>query len=104
MREEVERLKGKIDEVRKEVNIKSKNRAEGGRSRNGVTQVRLNNVRAKSEKGLEKQGERIKVERGGSKKVKSCLLGPHRIQGYTEQNIPNTQSMFVAENYGQQLL
>ena len=36
MREEVDRSKGKAEEVRKEASVKEKNRAEGSRSGNGT--------------------------------------------------------------------
>ena len=49
MREEVDRLKGKLEEVRKEVRVTPKNKAEGDRSENGTGQVRLNNTIAGSE-------------------------------------------------------
>ena len=49
LREEVDRLKGKVEEVRNEVSVRPKNRAEGGRSKNGIEQVILNNVRSRSE-------------------------------------------------------
>ena len=39
-REEVDRLKGKVEVVRKEICVRPKSRAEGGRSRNGMEQVR----------------------------------------------------------------
>ena len=48
MREEVDRLKGKMEEVVMEVSIRSKNRVEGGRNGNGIEQVRSNNVRVRS--------------------------------------------------------
>ena len=54
-----------------EENRGSKNRAEGGRSGNGIGKVRLNNVRTRSEEGTIKQGEWIKVKEGGIKKVAS---------------------------------
>ena len=57
MREEVDRLKGKVVEVRKKASVMPKNRSEGGRSGNGIEQVRLNNARARSEEGTGKQGE-----------------------------------------------
>ena len=50
MIEEVDRLKGKV-EVRKQVSVRPKNRIEGGRSRNGIEQVGLNNFRVRSEEG-----------------------------------------------------
>ena len=62
LREEVGRLKGKV-EVRKEVSIRPKNRAEGGRSKNGIEQVRLSNVRGRSE---EEPG-------GGSKRMENPI-------------------------------
>ena len=43
-REEVNRLKRKVKVVKNEVSVRLKNRAEGGRTKNG-TKVRLNNVR-----------------------------------------------------------
>ena len=39
----IDRLKRKVEVVRKEVGIRPKNRVEGGRSGNGTEQVRLNN-------------------------------------------------------------
>ena len=36
-------------ELRNEVSVRPKNRAEGGRSKNGIEQVILNNVRSRSE-------------------------------------------------------
>ena len=36
LREEVDRLKGKVEEVRKEVSVRPRNRIEGGRSGNGI--------------------------------------------------------------------
>ena len=47
-------LKGKVEEVRKKVSVRPKNKAEGGRSENGIGQVRLNNVRTRSEEGTGK--------------------------------------------------
>ena len=70
MIEEVDRLKGKV-EVRKQVSVRPKNRIEGGRSRNGIEQVGLNNFRVRSEEGTGKQGEWIKVKGGRSKRVQS---------------------------------
>ena len=43
-REEVNRLKRKVKVVKNEVSVRLKNRAEGGRTKNG-NKVRLNNVR-----------------------------------------------------------
>ena len=43
MREEVDRLKGKIEEVRKEASVRPKNRTKGG-SGNSMEQVSLNNA------------------------------------------------------------
>ena len=54
MREEVNRLKGKMEEVRKEISVRPKNIVEGGRSRKGIEQIRLNNVRNKSKGGTGK--------------------------------------------------
>ena len=45
LREEVDRLKGKVEEVRNEVSVGPKNRAERGRSKNGIEQIILSNVR-----------------------------------------------------------
>ena len=67
LREEVNRLKWKIEVVRNEVSFRPKNRAKGGRSRNGIEKVRLNNVRDKTEEGTSIQCEWIKVKRGRSK-------------------------------------
>ena len=55
LREFIDRLKGKAEEVRKEISVRPRNRAEGGRSGNGIDQIRLNNVRVRSEKGTGKQ-------------------------------------------------
>ena len=44
LREEVDRLKGKV-EVRKEISVRPKSRAERGRTKNGIEQDRLSNVR-----------------------------------------------------------
>ena len=71
LKEEVDRLKGKVEEVRKEVSIRQKNRTEEGRSRNRIVQVRLNNDRVRSEDGRRMQGEWTKVKEGRSKKVAS---------------------------------
>ena len=68
MREEVDSLKEKLEEVRKEVSVRPKNRDEGGRSGNGREHVRLNTVRTKSEGGTGNQGEWI-IVKGGSKKI-----------------------------------
>ena len=54
MREEVNRLNGKVEELRKKVSVRPKNRIEEGRSENEIEQVRLNNVRSKSEEGTGK--------------------------------------------------
>ena len=51
LREEVDRLKEKVEEVRKEVSVRPKNRGVGCTSENGIGQARLNNVRARSEQG-----------------------------------------------------
>ena len=67
MKEEVDRLKEKIEEVGNYVCVRPKNRVEGGRTRNGLEQDRLNNIRA-SEEGLGKEGELIKVKEEGSKR------------------------------------
>ena len=61
LREEVDKIKVKVEEVRKQVSVKSKNRTEGGRSWNRLEQVIFNNVRARTEEGPGKQGEWIKV-------------------------------------------
>ena len=61
--------KEKVEEVKKEVSGRPENRAEGGRSGNGIEQVRVNNFRARNEEGTGKQGEWIKVKGGRSKKV-----------------------------------
>ena len=62
-------VKGESRRSTKEVSVKLKNRVEGGKSGNGIEQVRLNNVRVRSEKGTGKQGEWIKVKGGRSKKI-----------------------------------
>ena len=69
MREEVDKLKGKVKEVRNEVSVTPKNKVEGGRSKNGIEQVRLSNVRGRSEEGPGRQEEWAKVRGGGSKRV-----------------------------------
>ena len=58
LREEVDWLKGKV-EVQKEVSVKSKNR-DGGRSKNGIEQVRLSNVRDRVKWGQEGRGNGLK--------------------------------------------
>ena len=68
LREEVCRLNGKLEGVRKEVSVRPKNRAERGRSGNEIEQVRLNNVRCRSEERTGKQGEWIEVKGGRNKK------------------------------------
>ena len=60
LKKEVDTLKGKI----KEVIVSPKNSAEEGRSRNGIEQIRLNNIRARREEGPGKHGEWINVKRG----------------------------------------
>ena len=65
MREEVDRLNGKVEKVRKQVSV------EGGRSGNGIEQVGLNNDRVRSEEGTGKQHKWIKVKGLRSKKVAS---------------------------------
>ena len=67
LREEVDNLKGKVEEIRKEVSVRPKNRVEGGRRGNGTKQIILNNTRTKSEERTGKQGEWIMVK-GGSRK------------------------------------
>ena len=58
LREEVNRLRGKVKEIRKEVSIRLKIRAEGGRNGNRIGQIRLNNyARTRSEEGTGKQCE-----------------------------------------------
>ena len=42
--------------MRKE-NVRPKSRIEGGRSKNGIEQVKLSNVRGRSEEGPGRQGE-----------------------------------------------
>ena len=69
MREKVDRLKWKVEEVKMEIGVGPK--AEEVRSGNGIEQVRLNNVRASSEEGTGKQGEWIKVKGRGGKKIDS---------------------------------
>ena len=64
LREELDRLKGKVEEVRKEVNVRSKNRVEGGRSGNETEHVRLD----KSKEGAGKQDEWIQVKGENRKK------------------------------------
>ena len=65
----IDRLNGKEEEVRKEVSVRPKNRAEGGISWNGIERVILNNVRARIEEGIGNQGEWIKVKEERSKKI-----------------------------------
>ena len=43
-----------MEEVRKEISVRPKNIVEGGRSRKGIEQIRLNNVRNKSKGGTGK--------------------------------------------------
>ena len=52
MREDVDRLKRKVEVVRKEIIVRAKNRAGGDSSGNEMEQVRLNNVIARSEEGI----------------------------------------------------
>ena len=40
-------LKGELEKVRNEVSVKPNNRAEGSRSKNGIEQVRLRNVKGR---------------------------------------------------------
>ena len=42
LREEVDRLKGKVEEARKDISVRPKNRADGVRNRSRIEQVRLN--------------------------------------------------------------
>ena len=69
--EGVDILKGKVEEVKKEVIVRPKTRVEGSRSRNRIEQVGLNNDRVRSEEGRMKKGEWTKVKGGKSKKVES---------------------------------
>ena len=71
MREDVDRLKGKVGEVRKQVSVRPKNRVEGGKNRNGVEQDILNNFKIKNKEGTGKQNEWIKVKGGSRKKVEN---------------------------------
>ena len=71
MREDVDRLKGKVGEVRKQVSVRPKNRVEGGKNRNGVEQDILNNFKIKNKEGTGKQNEWIKVQGGSRKKVEN---------------------------------
>ena len=64
-------IKGKVEEVKKEVIVRPKTRVEGSRSRNRIEQVGLNNDRVRSEEGRMKKGEWTKVKGGKSKKVES---------------------------------
>ena len=68
LRDEVDRLKGKLEKVRKRkgISFMPKNRVEGGRSEFGIGQVILDNVRAKSKEGTGKQCEWIMVKGGRS--------------------------------------
>ena len=68
MRDQVDRLKGKVEKVRKEVSVRSKNRVKGGRSGNGVKHDRLNNVKTKNKEGTGNRSEWIKIK-GGSRKM-----------------------------------
>ena len=69
MKEEVDRLKEKIEVVRKEVSVRPKNRVKWDRNGNGIEQIKLNNIRVRSDEGTGKQGEWIKVKGGRSKKI-----------------------------------
>ena len=60
-------LQRKVQE--KKASVRPKNRVEGASSRNGKEQIRLKEVRARSEKGPKKQSEWIKVNGGENKKV-----------------------------------
>ena len=71
LREEVDRLKGKVEEVRIEISVRPKNKAEEVEVGFLIGQIRLNNVRTRSEEGTGKQCEWIKVKAGRSKKVVS---------------------------------
>ena len=67
MREEIDKLKGKVEEVVKEFSVRPKNMVEEGRSGNGIEWIRLIMLEL-SEEGKRK-GEWIKVKERGSKKV-----------------------------------
>ena len=71
LRKEVDRLKGKVEEVRKEVDVRPKIRIELCSSRNRIEQVGLINDRVRSEDGREMQGEWTKVKGRRSKKFLS---------------------------------
>ena len=60
-------------ELRNEVSVRPKNRAEGGRSKNGIEQVTLNNVRGRSEEGPGRQEEWVIVRGGVSKRVENPI-------------------------------
>ena len=62
MRNVIERLKGKVVEVRKVVSFRPKDRNEGGRRGNRIEQVRLNNLAVRSEERKGKQCEWITVK------------------------------------------
>ena len=54
LRDEVDRWKGKVEEIKEEVRVRPENRVEGGKNGNGIEQVRLKNIRAKSKEGIGK--------------------------------------------------
>ena len=71
MRDQVDRLKGKVEKVRKEVSVRPKNRVKGGRSGNWIKHDILNNVKTNSKEGTENQSEWIKIKGGSRKKLEN---------------------------------
>ena len=63
LREEVDMLKEKLEEVRKEVIARAKNKVEGGRNGSWIEHIRLNKVRSRREEGLGRQGEWVKLRK-----------------------------------------
>ena len=57
-------VEGKVEELRKEVSVRPKNINEGGRSGNGIEQVRLNNIIVRREERNGNQCDWIKVKGG----------------------------------------
>ena len=72
MKDEVDKLKGKVEVVRKGISVRP-SRTERGRSRNGIEQVRWSNVRGRSEDGPGRQGEWVKGRGGRSKRVENTI-------------------------------
>ena len=57
MKEEVDRLKGIVEEVRKEVSVRSKIRTEGSSNKNRIKQVGFENNKVRNEDGRGMQAE-----------------------------------------------